>query len=250
MLTLFEHGSHKNILWHDLGGGEMVQANQHVIIDGEDSIILDPGGHKIYSQLFGDVSTHLPPGGIRYIFLSHQDPDIVAAINGWLMVSEATAFASSLWMRFIPHFGVDELVVERLKPIPDEGMSLPFGAGHLKFVPAPFLHSAGNFHVYDPASKILYTGDLGASIGAETMMVEDFDAHVPSMKGFHQRYMPSNAILRRFVQTARALDIECIAPQHGAIFKGRELVGALLDWLETLEAGVDLMPDGPFAIPG
>lgn len=249
MLTLFENGSHKNIFWHDLGGGAMIQSTQHVIVDGDDSIILDPGGHKIYAQLFGELAPHLPPGGLRYVFLSHQDPDIVAAINGWLMVTDATAFASSLWMRFIPHFGVDELVVNRMKPIPDEGMAISFGSSGLKFIAAPFLHSAGNFHVYDPVSKILYTGDLGASIGADYMMVEDFEAHIPSMKGFHQRYMPCNAILRRFVKTARNLDVECIAPQHGALFKGKELVGKLLDWLDQLDAGIDLMPDVAFPIP-
>ena len=45
-------------------------------------------------------------------------------------------------------------------------------------IPAHFLHSAGNFQVYDPVSKVLYTGDLGASIGMDYMDVTDFDAHL------------------------------------------------------------------------
>ena len=58
---------------------------------------------------------------LQYIFLSHQDPDIVAAVNGWLMTTDADAYVSALWMRFVPHFGINHLVADRLKPIPDEG---------------------------------------------------------------------------------------------------------------------------------
>ena len=36
--------------------------------------------------------------------------DIVAALNGWLMTTDADAYVSSLWTRFVPHFGFDHLV--------------------------------------------------------------------------------------------------------------------------------------------
>jgi flavorubredoxin len=44
-----------------------------------------------------------------------------------------------------------------------------------------------------------------------------------------------------WLQVVRNLDIETIAPQHGAIMKGRHIVNQFLDWLEDLEAGLDLM---------
>ncbi len=248
MITLFDRDGHKNAMFHDLSTGEAVQANQHVIIEGEQAMLLDPGGHKIYSKLFSELAGIVQPDGLRYLFFSHQDPDIVAAANGWLMVTDAEALAPSLWMRFIPHFGIDELVVQRMKAVPDEGMTVELGGKPLKILPAHFLHSAGNLHVYDPCSKTLYSGDLGASLGMSYTRVEDFDAHVPFMKGFHQRYMASNRALRAWTKMARTLDVEIMAPQHGAIFVGRDLVHRFIDWVEQLPCGVDLI-DGAYAVP-
>lgn len=180
--------------------------------------------------------------------MSHQDPDIVAALNGWLMTSDAQALCSKLWHRFIPHFGSDKLVFERVNPIPDEGMILELGNARLQVLPAHFLHSVGNFHVYDPESKILYTGDVGASLGEAYRVVEDFDAHVPFMEGFHRRYMSSSAAVRAWVAMIRTLDVQTIAPQHGAMMQGEAMVTRFLDWLEGLECGIDAMPK-IFSVP-
>ena len=142
-------------------------------------------------------------------------------------------------MRGLSLIGLDRLVVTRLKGIPDGGQRLAVGSGEVIALPAHFLHSCGNLHVYDPISKILYTGDLGASLGGDKQFVDDFDAHVGFMRGFHERYMASTAALRAWVRMARTLDIDIIAPQHGAIFKGRDLVKTFLDWAESLEVGAE-----------
>ncbi len=185
---------------------------------------------------------------IRIRISSHQDPDIVAATNGWLMVTEADAYLSELWMRFITHFGVDELVVERIKPIPDNGTIITLGKTPLKIIPAHFLHSSGNFQIYDPVAKVLYSGDLGASLGQDYDEVEDFDAHIQYMEGFHKRYIPASKALKMWANTARKLDIDIIAPQHGAFFPNKELVNRFIDWVDELTCGVDLMGDA-YPIP-
>lgn len=249
MITLFETGSHKNVFVNDLSTGHMIQANQHIIVNNGEGIVLDPGGHKIYTKLFSMMSKEMKINDLKHIFFSHQDPDIIAAANGWLMVTDATAYLSGLWMHFIPHFGVDEMVVGRIKPIPDEGMSISLGGNPLKFLPAHYLHSPGNFHLYDPTSKILYTGDLGASIGADYALVEDFEKHIPCMEPFHQRYMSSSRALKLWANMARQLDIEMIAPQHGAIFPTRELSAKFIDWVDNLTCGVDLWSDSHYKIP-
>lgn len=242
-VVLFDNGTHKNVLLEDFtAGGFAVQANQHVIVDGKSGMILDPGGHKIYSKVLA-ATTGLLTGGARLetIFLSHQDPDIVAAVNGWLMTTDAKAYCSSLWTRFVPHFGLDRLVENRLLPIPDEGMTMSLGGSSVRIVPAHFLHSPGNFHVYDPIAKILYSGDLGASIGQDYREVADFDAHLKHMAGFHRRYMASNKAMRAWAAIARTLDIEIIAPQHGALFKGKAMVDRFITWCEGVECGVDIV---------
>lgn len=251
--VLFDDGVHRNVLFDDFGlGGLAVQANQHLIIDGSDpgeAVILDPGGHKVYAEAMADTFSQLGRATLRYIFLSHQDPDIVAALNGWLMTTDADAYVSSLWTRFVPHFGFDHLVADRLRPIPDEGMVLPLRSSPLVIVPAHFLHSEGNHQLYDPVAKILYTGDLGASLGAPYVKVDDFDEHLRYMAGFHRRYMASGRVMRYWADMVEGLDIEIIAPQHGAYFEGRPLVARFIEWCRTVECGVDVI-EPLYRIPG
>ena len=79
-------------------------------------------------------------------------------------------------------------------------------------------------------------------------MVEDFDAHVPFMEPFHRRYIPSSRALKMWAAMARNLEIDIIAPQHGAQFVGKELCGRFIDWIDGLETGLDLMGE-TFVIP-
>ncbi len=239
--VLFDNGTHKNILLEDFGHGEMVQANVHFIIDNNKGMILDPGGHKVFKHLFGEVGSLIGIKNLQYIFLSHQDPDIVAAINGWLMTTEAIALTPRLWIRFIPHFGVDMFVINRIKPVEDEGAIVRLGDTDLYILPAHFMHSPGNLQVYDPVSKILYSGDLGASLGQDYTYVENFDEHIKYMEDFHKRYIPTNRVLKAWLKMVRELDIEVIAPQHGAIMKGKDMVNRFFDWLEDLSCGIDIM---------
>lgn len=242
--VLYNDGTHRNVMLEDFGlKGLAVQANQHVIVHGDSGMILDPGGHKVYSNALSETMSILGGAELRYIFLSHQDPDIVAAVNGWLLTTDAEAYVSKLWIRFVPHFGLDHLVSHRLKPISDEGMVLDLAGAHLPVLPAHFLHSPGNFQVLDPIAKILYSGDLGASLGMDYVYVSDFETHLQYMEGFHKRYMASNMAMKAWAKMVRGLDIEIIAPQHGAIFKGKEMVGQFIDWCEGLRCGVDLVPD-------
>lgn len=241
--VLYDANGHKNVLLPEFGHGLAVQANQHLIVHGGEGMILDPGGHKVYNKALSETTSILGGHKLRYLFLSHQDPDILAATNGWLMTTDAEAYISQLWIRFVPHFGLDRLVEHRLHPIPDEGMMLELGGLPLMILPAHFLHSVGNFQIYDPVSKILYSGDLGASLGMDYTIVPNFEAHLPYMEGFHRRYMVSNEVMRSWGRMVRQLDIETIAPQHGAIFKGRDMAEQFITWCENLACGTDVMKD-------
>jgi flavorubredoxin len=247
--TLFNRDGHAFILLEGFGQGEMVPTNQVVIQDGNEAILLDPGGHKVHYEVINEVSSLIPISDLKYLFFSHQDPDIIAAANAWLMLTEADALISQLWVRFLPHFGIDELLLSRLHAIPDEGMRLQLGNKELLLLPAHFLHSAGNFQVYDPVSKILFSGDLGASIGADYLEVTDFDAHIEYMESFHLRYMPSNQANRSWADMVRGLEIEKIVPQHGAIFPNAETSRRFVDWIAELPGAVEMLKND-YTIPG
>ncbi len=248
--ALFQSDQHKVFLFEELTPASAVQANQFIIIHKDEAMLLDPGGHKVQSKLFSDISVLIPPQQVKYVFLSHQDPDIVASINYWLMTTEATAFISKLWIRFLPHFGLDSKMEGRVVPIEDAGTRITLADEcELLIIPAHFMHSPGNFQVYDPVSKILFSGDLGASLGQDYVFVEDFDSHIKFMEPFHRRYMASGKVMKFWANMVRKLDIEVIAPQHGAVFKGRDMVDRFISWVENLECGVDLLSERDYTLP-
>jgi flavorubredoxin len=238
---LFESAGHQNVLLEDVTSGQMVQTNQHLIVHEGRGLLLDPGGRTIHAEASREISDVIDPAALEYILLSHQDPDIVAAIAPWLQTTEAQVLLSSLWVRFIMHFGVESVQMDRFTPIADRGQFLDLAGCELMILPAHFLHAAGNFQVYDPIAKILYTGDLGASLGQTYTRVSNFDDHVQYMEGFHRRYMPSNKALHLWADMVEDLEIEIIAPQHGAMIEGREKVTRFLGWVRDLHCGLDLM---------
>lgn len=247
--TLFESGSHRCIAFHDLvRGDDGVQANQFLIQRGNHSALIDPGGALLYTPLSLALSRYLPVRELTYVLASHQDPDVIGSVDRWLLYTDCTVVCSRLWGRFIPHSvphyqkgkGSDRYLL-----VPDEGMDLPFGDSVIKAVPAHFLHSVGNFNFYDPVSRILFSGDVGASVttGDDYSPVRDFDAHLPSMLAFHRRYMACNGACRLWVKRVRELDVECLVPQHGRPFVGREMVERFLGWIEGLRCGIELMDE-------
>lgn len=256
-VELFNNGKHRCIIFDDIMkdtgimGGD-VQSNQILIThsgnDGfEEGLLFDPGGSKIITHLHQEVTKFIATNRIKKLVLSHQDPDTGAGANVWLMMTgpNTKVFVSSLWVRFVPHFSRNDFKDDVFIPVPDHGMKIDLAGSAVHLVPAHFLHSPGNFQAYDTESKILFSGDLGASFlpdGGPFSEVTDFAGHVKYMEGFHKRYMSSNRICRLWARMARGLDIEMIVPQHGMkYFKGKAMVKTFIDWLEGLQCGVDLM---------
>ncbi len=251
---LFENDEHMVLTFTDLVKGEGIQSNQMAIIQEGHSAIFDPGGDLTYMPLSMAITKYVKVKDIDYIIATHQDPDIISSLDKWLMYSDAKIVISTLWERFVPHLVpgyMKEKAEGRLVAIPDQGMDIPLARSVIKAIPAHFLHSVGNFQFYDPISKILFSGDAGASMVdvAPERPVRDFDKHVGKMLGFHQRYMVSNKVCRLWVNMVRGMDIEIIVPQHGRPFVGKEMIGKFLDWFETLECGIDLMTQQNYIAP-
>jgi flavorubredoxin len=251
---LFENDEHMVLTFTDLVRGEGIQSNQLAIIQEGHSAIFDPGGDLTYMPLSMAITKYVKVKDIDYVIATHQDPDIVSSLDKWLMYSEAKIVVSRLWERFVPHLVpgyMKDKAEGRMIAIPDQGMNIPMAHSMIKAIPAHFLHSVGNFHFYDPISKILFSGDVGASLVDEhpERPVRDFDRHIKKMQGFHQRYMVSNKVCRLWVNMIRGLDVEMIVPQHGRPFKGGEMINRFLDWFEQLECGVDTLTQHHYMVP-
>ena len=247
---LFQSDDHRVYMFSEYSPKDAIQSNQYLIVHKGKGILLDPGGNRTYHRLLDHISQIInPKEDLIYILLSHQDPDIVASLNGWLMVTRAEALISKLWIRFLPHFGLSGWLEGRVKPVEDSGGSIELNGCRLYILPAHFLHSPGNFQVYDPVSKILFSGDAGASVGQDYMEVYSIKGHIKYMEGFHKRYMASNKICRLWAKMVERLDIEIIAPQHGAVMIGREAVKEFISWIKELRCGVDLLSEENYKLP-
>jgi len=99
-ITLYKDNQHTVLMFPDLVTGHGVQANQFMIMDHGDSILLDPGGDLTYMPLTISVGQFMKTKDIKYIFASHQDPDIIASIDRWLMHTDCKVIISKLWGRF------------------------------------------------------------------------------------------------------------------------------------------------------
>ena len=220
----------------------IIDTNQYMVVAGKRAMIMDPGGIEVFAPMLGAVLHHAKVDEITDLFASHQDPDIISSLGLWdQALPHATLHSPWLWEGFLRHFGMNNI---QYAAIPDEGSTLNLGSIELEFIPAHYLHSSGNFHVYDKKAKILMSGDVGAALEAceAPLYVEDFEEHIPKMKMFHQRWMPSNRAKNDWIRRVRELDIEYMAPQHGRIFKG-DNVKRFLDWFEELDVGTAISKD-------
>jgi flavorubredoxin len=141
------------------------------------------------------------------------------------------------------HYGLMDM--SRIVSLQDKGAKISFGEDALHFIPAHFLHSPGNFSLYDSRSKILFCGDIGAAVQPPdevTKEVVDFHQHRVLLEGFHKRYMGSNKLTRAWVKEVKAYPIDIIAPQHGALFSGLH-VNSFLEWFESLKCGSDFIEE-------
>lgn len=253
-IELYRDKNHACLMFTDLieEDGQAIQANQFLIVDNGTGAIIDPGGNLAFNELFMGMSRYFQPQKLAYVVASHADPDIIASLDRWMTSTRAQLVISRIWERFAPHFTKVGKTENRVIGVPDAGGRLPLGKTELVLLPAHFLHAEGNFHFYDPISKILFTGDLGVSLttGAEAQKpVTDLMPHIARMEGFHRRYMVSNKILKLWVQMARQLPIDMIVPQHGAPIMGKQAIGDLFNWLEGLQCGIDLFDQRAYQLP-
>lgn len=182
-ITLFDSGTHQFILLNESEPGEEegVRSNQYLVVEGKRGVLIDPGGFGVMPHVLAELLRYLSPSELEAIIVSHQDPDIVGGISAWIELTSAPIYAPAIWLRFLPHCGIEAM--DRFIGVPDQGMALSLANGFkLDLVPAHFLHSEGHINVFDPVSKILFSGDIGAAMlppEIDTPFVDDFAAHLP-----------------------------------------------------------------------
>lgn len=218
----------------------LIDTNEYLIVEGDQALLTDPGGSEIFPVVFSAICEVFDPAKISCLFASHQDPDIISSLALWLDFNPALkCHLSRLWTTFVPHFGGNDTTFIGM---PDEGMDIKIGRLLLRAVPAHYLHSSGNFHLYDEKARLLFTGDIGAAmlpVEHSDLFVKDFDRHIQYAAGFHRRFMGSPEAQRRWCERVSNMKIDMLCPQHGAIYQGAD-VERFINWFAELEVATAL----------
>lgn len=232
------------IHWVGLRDKDPFHLNPYLIIDGDDAVLLDPGGLMTAAAVFARVKGLIDPKKIRYIVAHHQDPDVCSAVNFFRphVAPDCKIVCHSRMSVLIKHFGAgfEFLEVDR------NNWQLTFGGGRvLTFAHTPYLHSPGAIVTYDKRSQTAFTSDLFGGITPEWNLFAS-EKTADELESFHIGYMPSTDILHHGLRQIEALGpIRRLAPQHGSIIDG-DLVERFFAHMKKIQVGMfadDLFKD-------
>lgn len=230
--------------------GQVFFANSYLLYDPAQSerpafsILIDPSASRDFGVVrakcegvMGDLST------LDAVFINHQDPDVSAALEALLSPEGSTThvLCSDETWQLIENIGIDR---DRYLNVDDYPNGFRGRSGRVvQPVPSPFCHFVGSRMLYDPRTRVLFSGDLFASLTsavAEGLFADETDW--VGMRAFHQIYMPTNRAIAMAIRKIRALDppVEIIAPQHGRLLRG-DTLQRFMDRLEALDVGLDIL---------
>ena len=209
-------------------------------------LLIDPGSTHDFATIRAKTERVLGTiDKVSGIFINHQDPDVGSSV-GLMMgrfTPKAHVFCSEDTWRLVQYYNIPRDRFVPMERYPN-GMHFPSGERIIP-VPSPFCHFVGAVMLYDPQTKVLFSGDLfGALTAKDAIGVYADETDWTGMRAFHQIYMPSNQALRHAVRSIRQRcpDLKVIAPQHGRIITG-VWVEEFLRRIESLPVGLDILED-------
>ena len=237
-ILLFEKDAHK-IYWVGIDDNVAFRCNTYLIQDGDECILFDPGNQRFFVKVQEMISKITDPINVKYIVVSHQDPDIAASLPLWLQFNpDITLISSGRTNVLLPHYGIDGY---KFHEIASNNILTLKSGNQLKFIESPFLHFPGAFTTLDLTSHFLFSSDIWAALDVNwKLVVDDFDEHENYLDLFHIDYMASNIAARGYVQKIKDETINAILPQHGSII-GKHNVQNALEYLENLRCGTDII---------
>jgi Uncharacterized flavoproteins len=170
----------------------IIDTNQYLLIHDKVATIMDPGGIEMFSSVSSAFAGEVRMSDVKFIFCSHQDPDVNSSLALWLSITDSKVIIDRIWSTFISHYGARP---ENMIMI-DDGNTVKLNMTKdyaFDIIPAHYLHSPGQLNLYDPISKILFSGDIGAALVPRedlkskrkpNVFVQDFDSHIKYMEYF------------------------------------------------------------------
>lgn len=219
--------------------------NTYLLREGGSLLIIDPGVYAHRAVLGEQLESLVPKGAGLSIFLTRAEPDVTGNIGeiasrfavhrlyagGGPNPFDAFEAASLL----DPQNRGERVQVERMPP----GFRVPLGAGREVEVLRPAIRLLATWWLYDAATRTLFSSDsFGHTVQARRDSprvlwngapaqdgVESVKEHVLAKFGWLAAAR-TDEVVSNFRAMFEGRDIERIAPGHGLVIEGREMVTA------------------------
>ncbi|MBI5453609.1 MAG: diguanylate cyclase [Deltaproteobacteria bacterium] len=216
---------------------DLFQCNAYLIEHGDQSVLIDPGGHLTFEHVRRKVEEVVPFSSIRYFICHHQDPDITASLK---IIEKIPGLRPDAVV--VTHWRARELIKHYAIKLPfreveEHHWQLDMGGRLLLFVFTPYLHFPGAFCTFDVTTGILFSSDIFGGMTHEWSLVARDESYFEDIRPFHEHYMPSREILSHSLMKIEELPLKLIAPQHGSILHGG-LISFIIGKLKQLDCGI------------
>ncbi|MFZ4572207.1 MAG: MBL fold metallo-hydrolase [Bacteroidales bacterium] len=240
--TFLYRDEHHAVYWLGTPEDSAFRCNTYLIKDGDEAILVDPGGSEVFDYIRGRVEQIMDPKTVSAQILCHQDPDVAGSMVKWLNLNPGMKVITSTRTNIlIPHYGRDNYDFFNIAEV----LSYTFSSGRcLRFIEAPFLHFPGAFATFDETSGFLFSGDIWAAIDMDwQLVISDFRTHEFKMNLFHLDYMAANVAARGFLDRLKGIPVSAILPQHGSLIP-KAFIEDAFRYLFNLRCGLDILyPD-------
>ncbi len=239
-VAVYESQEHR-VYWLGFTGASetTVTPSQYLVVDGEEAALVGCGGQASRARLWRVLRGLLPDmESLRYIFASTGSPDNLSGLS-WLLekLPSATLVAGYPYARVL---GELEAKPRRLVEVGERGAQVKLGSTELSLLPAYRVTWTPGYSIYDPASRILFTGPAVGAItppGLWKVFLEEPGEARTMVEAYMSRALASPRRLLEWLARIRGFEVEALALSHGTIIRGRA-VQEVLHALEQLAGGV------------
>ena len=226
-------------LWPIEGTG--ISYNSYAIKDKK-NVIIDLAKAFKTDDFLDQIAQIFPPSQIDYVIINHMEPDHTGVIKTLRMIAPEVEIicAPKAVQMLSDYYGITEGIRQV-----NDGDTLDIGSRKLSFHHVPFVHWPETMVTYDAKTKVLFSCDAFGGYGA--LQGALFDDEMDSLDYYEKESLRYYAnIVAKFATPVRnaikkleGLDIGCIAPSHGLVWRKspRRIIDLYSKWADYGTSG-------------